>query len=102
MDIRLLPKSKKKEMEPPSILYHGTSRRFLESIIKNGLVPKTRQYVHLSEDIHTAIIVGKRRDTAPIVLKINSEDAYKNGVKFYFAHETIWLADAISYNFISY
>ncbi|MEK5487406.1 RNA 2'-phosphotransferase [Lysinibacillus sp. fkY74-1] len=95
-------KIQKKEMKPPSTLYHGTSRRFLESIIKNGLVPKTRQYVHLSEDIHTAILVGKRRDTAPIVLKINSEDAYKNGVKFYFAHETIWLADAISYDFISY
>lgn len=46
-------------------------------------------FVHLSEDIHTAILVGKRRDTAPIVLKINSKDAYKNGVKFYFAHETI-------------
>ncbi len=95
-------KIQKKGMEPLSTLYHGTSRRFLESIIKNGLVPKTRQYVHLSEDIHTAILLGKRRDTAPIVLKINSEDAYKNGVKFYFAHETIWLADVISYDFISY
>lgn len=95
-------KIQKKEMKPPSTLYHGTSRRFLESIMKNGLVPKTRQYVHLSEDIHTAILVGKRRDTDPIVLKINSEDAYKNGVKFYFAHEMIWLADAIPYDFISH
>ena len=38
----------------PDKLYHGTSSRFMESIKKSGLLPMSRQYVHLSEDIETA------------------------------------------------
>lgn len=37
----------KEEKVPPGILYHGTARRFLNSILENGLLPKGRQYVHL-------------------------------------------------------
>ena len=39
---------------PPDVLYHGTARRFLESINENGLLPQSRQYVHLSQDNETA------------------------------------------------
>ena len=35
----------------PEILYHGTARRFMKSIMDNGLSPQSRQYVHLSQDI---------------------------------------------------
>lgn len=38
----------KEEKMPPDVLYHGTARRFLESINENGLLPQSRQYVHLS------------------------------------------------------
>lgn len=44
----------KEESAPPDVLYHGTARRFLESIMENGLLPQGRQYVHLSQDIETA------------------------------------------------
>ena len=33
---------------PPDMLYHGTAVRFLDSIMKDGLKPMSRQYVHLS------------------------------------------------------
>ena len=33
---------------------HEIARRFLESISENGLLPQSRQYVHLSQDIETA------------------------------------------------
>ena len=39
-----------REMTPPKKLYHGTAKRFLESILKDGLLPMKRQHVHLSED----------------------------------------------------
>ncbi|COF72670.1 RNA:NAD 2'-phosphotransferase [Streptococcus pneumoniae] len=50
----------KEEGVLPKFLYHGTSPRFLNSIELNGLLPMSRQYVHLSEYIVTAELVGKR------------------------------------------
>ena len=41
--------------EPPEYLYHGTATRFLDSIMKDGLKPMTRQWVHISPDYETAI-----------------------------------------------
>ena len=52
---------KKEETVPPDILYHGTAKIFLPSIMENGLSPMRRQYVHLSSDIETALLVGKLR-----------------------------------------
>ena len=49
-----------KEATPPDILYHGTATKFLESIYKNGILPGTRLYVHLSPDEETAINVGSK------------------------------------------
>ena len=48
-----------KQALPPTILYHGTGEKYVESIQKVGLIPKSRLYVHLSTDIQTAIQVGK-------------------------------------------
>ena len=66
----------KEEKTPPDKLYHGTARRFIESIKKNGLLPMSRQYVHLSADIDTAKKVGLRRDKSPCILEIDSKRAY--------------------------
>lgn len=49
-----------KEKEPPEYLYHGTGEKYVKSINQDGLIPKSRLYVHLSKDIKTAENVGKR------------------------------------------
>lgn len=90
----------KEEKMPPNVLYHGTARRFLESIIKNGLLPQSRQYVHLSQDIETAENVGKRHDDKPCILIIDAKTAWNDGIKFYFGNEKVWLADAIPSRYI--
>lgn len=36
------------ECQPPAILFHGTGAKYLESIMKQGIKPKSRLYVHLS------------------------------------------------------
>lgn len=90
----------KEEKEPPNILYHGTARRFIESIKENGLLPKPRQYVHLSEDIKTAEIVGKRHDDKPYILIIDAKQAWNEGIKFYHGNEKVWLADIIPSRYI--
>jgi putative RNA 2'-phosphotransferase len=85
----------KSEAEPPETLYHGTTREVLNSILQDGLKPNERQYVHLSQDVETALEVGKRRDPQPVIFEIDAKLAYANGVKFYLGNEKVWLADAI-------
>ncbi len=93
-------KIEKKPSVPPRELYHGTAHKFMDSIFEMGLVPKERQYVHLSEDIETAISVGKRRDEQPVILKIDSARANADGILFYLADERIWLADYIPSSYL--
>ena len=48
------------EATPPEYLYHGTGEKFVASIDEQGLIPKSRLYVHLSPDTDTAVKVGQR------------------------------------------
>ena len=86
--------------EPPKILYHGTAVSFIESIIKSGLLPKKRQYVHLSVDIETANQVGRRRDNNPVILVIDAETAWKDGILFYKGNDKVLLADIVLAKYI--
>ncbi len=88
-------------MEPPEVLYHGTAKRFMSSIVENGLLPQTRQYVHLSIDKETAMQVGKRRDNNPMLLVVNSRKAYEDGIVFYHGNDKVWLADSIPSKYIT-
>lgn len=96
-----IPLKISKELKrPPNVLYHGTARRFLQSIKKYGLLPQSRQYVHLSQDIETAQSVGKRHDDKPCILVIDAKRAWKDGINFYLGNEKVWLADQIPSNYI--
>lgn len=90
----------KEEKRPPYILYHGTARHFINSIMEKGLLPKGRQYVHLSQDIEDAKEVGRRRDKNPIILKVNASLAYYSGIKFYYGNGKVWLANKIPPKFL--
>ncbi len=83
-----------KEKMPPEFLYHGTATRFLESILKQGLKPGTRQYVHLTEDMQTAAAVGGRYGR-PVVLKIDAPRMRQQGHKFYQADNQVWLTENV-------
>lgn len=56
---------------PPEYLYHGTARKYMESIGQSGLIPKSRLYVHLSGDMDTAVNVGSRHGK-PVVYRMAS------------------------------
>lgn len=90
----------KEEKMPPDILYHGTARRFMQSIMESGLLPRSRQYVHLSQDVETAENVGKRHDGKPCILIIDAKRAWNEGIKFYLGNEKVWLSDAIPSRYI--
>jgi putative RNA 2'-phosphotransferase len=84
---------------PPDILFHGTTTRFLDSIMKDGLKPMKRQYVHLSLTEEIALAVGKRHGK-PIVLYIDTKNMHEEGYKFYLSENNIWLAKEVPVKYI--
>lgn len=78
------------EVVPPQYLWHGTGLKYVDSIDKEGLIPKSRLYVHLSADIKTAKDVGLRHGK-PVIYCINAEKMYEDGYKFYMSKNGVWL-----------
>lgn len=87
------------ETQPPEILYHGTATRFLDSILQQGLKPGSRHYVHLSDNMETAVKVGQRHGKV-VVLTIRAGEMYRQGFKFYLTQNHVWLSDAVPCGFI--
>ena len=79
---------------PPKLVYHGTSLRALEKILQEGISKQARQYVHLSQDIHTATKVG-RRHGRPVVLVVAAETMVQDGHAFYLSDNGVWLTDGV-------
>jgi len=74
---------------PPDILYHGTSRQAVKQILKEGLKPMRRKFVHLSKNKEEAYRVGRRKDKSPLILEVRAKDAYNAGIVFYDAKGVI-------------
>lgn len=87
------------EMDPPEYLYHGTAKKYVESIEEWGLVPKSRLYVHLSEDTETAMEVGNRHGD-PTVLRVCSGKMHRDGFKFYKSKNGVWLTDKVPVKYL--
>ncbi len=85
---------------PPAALFHGTSPAVAEVILREGLRPMSRQYVHLSIDTVTALEVGRRKSSAPRLLIVDATEAQSSGVSFYVGNEKVWLADEIPARFL--
>lgn len=94
VDLQLQP------VEPPPMLYHGTTERFLDAIAREGLTPQGRHHVHLSPDVETARRVGSRRGS-PVVLLVDAARIAAEGTPFYRSANGIWLVDAVAPEFLS-
>ena len=81
-------------VEPPPVLYHGTVERFVTAILAQGLRPGSRQSVHLSADVATAQVVGRRRGE-PVVLVVDAAGAHAAGHAFRQASNGVWLTGAV-------
>ena len=92
-------------VEPPATLYHGTPRRNLDRIRREGLQAMKRQYVHLSTTWEMAVTVGRRRDTQPALLRIRADEAHAAGIVFGTPsgrEDDIYLVEAIPPEFIAF
>ena len=86
---------------PPDILYHGTASRFLDLIMREGLLPGSRQHVHLSADIETATSVGGRHGK-PVVLSVNAAAMTADGHTFWLSENQVWLCEAVPRQYLQF
>lgn len=85
---------------PPPELFHGTAPDTAETILRDGLLPMGRQYVHLSVDRETAMAVGQRKGRSPALLRVAAQEAHRRGVGFFRGNGKVWLADDVPGTFI--
>lgn len=84
---------------PPAVLYHGTSARVLDKIMREGLKPMGRLHVHLSPDRPTAVKVGSRHG-APAVLEVNAAAMAGEGREFLLSRNGVWLTGHVEPRFL--
>jgi putative RNA 2'-phosphotransferase len=85
---------------PPDELYYGTARDLAQGVLREGLKPRGRAYVHLSAAVDDAIAVGRKRDPIPAVIVVDARSAHESGVEFY-SSGPLFLAPAIPPEFLS-
>lgn len=86
---------------PPAMLYHGTASRFVESIRAAGLLPGSRNHVHLSSNRETAVAVGARHGK-PVMLTVDAAGMQAHGHAFYVSANGVWLTQAVPQAFIGF
>lgn len=82
------------EVSPPEELWHETGEKYTASIDAQGLIPKSRLYVHLSKDRDTALKVGKRHGK-PVLYLVKSGEMAKDGYPFYLSKNGVWLTKKV-------
>jgi len=88
-----------KPIQPPEILFHGTAKRYLPSILASGLEKRSRHHVHLSANLSTASNVGKRHGKL-VILSIQALDMHKAGFEFFVSENQVWLTEHVPVKYI--
>jgi putative RNA 2'-phosphotransferase len=93
VDLQLDPQT------PPDILFHGTAKHTIASILNDGLQRMSRLHVHLSLDVATARKVGARHGQ-PVILEIDAAAMHAAGHVFYRSANGVWLVDEVPAAFL--
>ena len=86
-------------VKPPEILWHGTGEKFVSSIDKIGLIPKSRLYVHISGDMQTASQVGRRHGKL-VLYKVLAGKMHEDGFVFYKSKNGVWLTKEVPVRYL--
>jgi putative RNA 2'-phosphotransferase len=81
--------------DPPPVLFHGTPRGNLDAILREGLRSRGRHHVHLSADVPTALVVGRRRSADVVVLRVAAGEMLVDGQVFHLSANGVWLITAV-------
>jgi putative RNA 2'-phosphotransferase len=88
-------------VEPPAVLFHGTPEGNLASILREGLRPRSRHHVHLSADVPTALVVGRRRSADVAVLEVDAAAMTGDGHVFHRSANGVWLTAVVASGYLS-
>ena len=77
------------------VLYHGTPRRNLKSILREGLKPMKRQFVHLTTSRSEALETGRRHGRNVVLLIIDADCLRRKGLKIYRAGKNVRLVEKV-------
>ncbi|WP_331716119.1 RNA 2'-phosphotransferase [Pseudoclavibacter sp. 13-3] len=80
---------------PPPVLFHATSPEAWGHILREGLKPMGRQFVHLATSAEQAMIVGRRHAQRPVLLRIDTARAAGHGVQFRNGSDSVILTDYV-------
>lgn len=87
------------EAIPPDVLYHGTAKNSVGSIMERGIEKVSRLYVHLSTTVEMATKVGQRHGN-PVVLAIDAKRMSEDGNKFFLSRNGVWLTEFVDAQYI--
>ena len=87
------------EKNPPDILWHGTGQKYVSSIDVQGLIPKSRLYVHLSSDMETARKVGSRHGR-PVIYQVECRKMTEDGYRFFLSANHVWLTKEVPVEYL--
>lgn len=87
--------------QAPSALYHGTLVSNCASIMDQGLIPGSRQSVHLAEKIEDALAVARRHGENVTTLNIDAAAAEADGIKFSSVGSGIWITEHVPSTYIT-
>jgi putative RNA 2'-phosphotransferase len=79
---------------PPDRLWHGTTASRVDVVLREGLRPMGRAFVHLSDTLEQARAVGARHGT-PVVVLVDAIGAAAEGVAFHRGGRGTWLARGV-------
>lgn len=85
---------------PPARLFHGTTIRFQETIMREGVKKMNRHHVHLSADRETAQKVGIRHGKV-LILEVDAQRMHEEGHLFYRTENNVWLVDSVPPSYLT-
>jgi len=83
------------EEDHSRVLYHGTPRRNLDRILREGLRPMKRQFVHLTTSKSEALETGRRHGRDVVLLIIDAECLRRKGLRVYRAGKNVRIVERV-------
>lgn len=87
----------------PDTFYHGTRNQSVNSILKTGLRPLGRQFVHITSDLNVAKQVGLRhakKEEDLVILEIDTKQMIENNIQIIPTGTTTYLIDYVAPEYI--
>lgn len=77
-------------------LFHATPSENVESIMKNWLLPQSRLFIHLTDELETAILTAKRYSPNITVFQLDTSKFINDGNELFIAKNWIYLTKFVS------